>query len=80
MAAGCYIPFAKAFVNEVLRRVEAGERARIPDEWTAKTRESCLADLQAKGIEAYRPSSPRTADEYRRVLAAARDAGTRVFG
>ena len=79
VAAGCYIPFAKAFVNEVLRRVEAGERARIPDEWTAKTRESCLADLQAKGIEAYRPSSPRTADDYRRALAAARDAGAKVF-
>ena len=79
IAAGCYIPFAEAFVSEVLRRVEAGERERIPDEWAAKTREACLADLQGRGMEAYRPSSPRTADEYRRVLTAAHDASAKAF-
>jgi hypothetical protein len=80
MAAGCYIPFAEAFVHEVLHRVEAGERVRIPDEWAAKTREACLADLKGRGIEAYRPSSPRTPDEYRRVLTAACVASAKVFG
>ena len=80
MAAGCYIPFAEAFVREVLRRVGAGERERIPDEWTAKTREACLADLKGRGMEVYRPSSPRTADEYRRVLAAASAVSDKVFG
>jgi hypothetical protein len=79
IAAGCYIPFAEAFVREVLRRIDAGERARIPDEWTAKTREACLADLKGRGIEAYRPSSPRTPDEYRRILTAARDVSAKVF-
>ncbi len=79
IAAGCYMPFAEAFVREVLRRVDAGERERIPDEWTARTREACLADLKGRGIEAYRPSSPRTPDEYRRILTAARDVSAKVF-
>ena len=79
MAAGCYIPFAETFVREVLRRIEAGERERIPDEWVARTRETCLNDLKGRGIEAYRPSSPRTADEYRRVLTTASQVSAKVF-
>ncbi len=79
MAAGCYIPFAEAFVREVLRRVEAGERERLPDEWAAKTRESCLDDLKGRGIEAYRPSSLRTADDYRRVLTTAFATAEKIF-
>jgi hypothetical protein len=79
IAAGWYVPFAEAFVREVLRRVDAGERERISDEWATKTRQSGLDDLKAKGIEAYRPSSLRTADEYRRVLIAAHDASAKVF-
>lgn len=79
IAAGWYVPFAGAFVREVLRRVAAGERERLPDEWATKTLLAGLADLQAKGIEAYRPSSPRTAAEYRRVLAAASQIARKVF-
>ena len=79
IAAGWYIPFAEAFVREVLRRVAGGERERLPDEWATKTLLAGLADLQEKGVEAYRPSSPRTADEYRRVLTAASQIGAKVF-
>ena len=79
IASGWYIPFAEAFVREVLRRVAAGERERLPNEWATKTLLAGLADLQEKGIEAYRPSSPRTADEYRRVLTAASQIGAKVF-
>jgi hypothetical protein len=79
MAAGCYIPFAEAVVREALRRVEAGERERISDEWAAKTREACLADLKGRGLEAYRPSSPRTTEEYRRVLSTAGATAEKMF-
>ncbi len=79
IAAGWYIPFAREFVREVLRRLDAGERARITEEWGEKTRQAGLDDLKAKGIEAYRPSSSRTAEEYRRVLTAASQAGERCW-
>ena len=80
IAAGCYMPFAGAFVREVLRRVDAGERERIPDDWATNTREACLADLKGRGMEAYRPSSPRTADEYRRVMTAASQVSAKALG
>ena len=70
IAAGCYVPFARAFAGEIARRLDAGMRERIPDEWAHETIRRHLESLAAAGIEAYRPSLPRTLSEYRRVMLA----------
>jgi hypothetical protein len=71
IAAGCYLPFASDLAGEIARRLDAGMRERIPDEWAQETIRRRLELLADAGIEAYRPSLPRTLSEYRRVMLAA---------
>ena len=80
VSAGCFVPFARKYTGEILRRVEAGERERLPDEWTREAADAHRRQLLAEGIEAHRPTTPRTADEYRRVMLAARDASAKAVG
>ncbi len=73
VAAGCYLPFAGDFVAEVLRRVGTGLRERIPVEWARARGDAALVALAEKGIEAFRPKTPRTVAEYRRIMRVAHE-------
>ncbi len=79
IAAGCYLPFARELVGEILRRVDAGQHEVLPKDWAATASTAHLDALAEKGIAAYRPSSPRTAAEFRRVLTAAGTAAAKAF-
>ncbi len=73
VAVGCYVPFARDLVREIERHLASGDRSMISAEWAKAAPQKRLAELAAKGIEAYRPRTPRTVENYRRTMAAVRD-------
>ena len=79
VAAGCYLPFTEEVASEILHRLDAGVRERIPDEWARARIDACLHNLEARGIAAYRPETPRTVAEYRRTMLAAQDCAGAVI-
>ena len=76
IAAGWYRPYANDLTDEILRRLAADEKTKIEKTFVRDALWGRYKRLVADGIGKYRPSLPRTAAEYRRVLGEARAALT----
>ncbi len=68
IAAGWYLPFAEDVVAEFKRKLEAGDRTAIGRPFLDAARTARKRELDEKRIFAFRPTLPRTAAEFRRVM------------
>ena len=73
IAAGWYKPMAYKVVDEILRRVDAGDTTPMPKEFLEQLHKKMYEKLMSTGIGPLRPTLPRIRREYLRVLGNARE-------
>ena len=65
---GWYLPVQRAWIAEILRRIDAGDRTPIASAWMDSLRTRTLDDFRAKRLEAFRPRALRSAAALKAIL------------
>jgi hypothetical protein len=66
--AHCYLPIARAYAEAVEQWTKADAAAKIDVDGLSKVYDNAFADVLNKPLAEMKPTTPRTAEQYRRIM------------